>query len=35
MYLPYVVKALAEARGQSEGHVAAITSANANRFFGL
>ena len=35
MYLPYVVRALAQARGQSEAHVGAITSANAARFFGL
>jgi TatD DNase family protein len=35
MYLPYVVTALAESRGQSDGHVAAITRANAKRFFGL
>jgi TatD DNase family protein len=33
--LTWVVKALAAARGQSEQHVAAITSANARRFFGL
>lgn len=34
-YLPYVVAALAQARGQSEEHVARITTANACRFFGL
>ncbi len=35
MYLPEVVSALAEARGQSEDHVAATTTANAIQFFGL
>jgi len=35
MYLPYVVRALAQARGQSEEHVARITTDNAKRFFGL
>ncbi len=34
-YLPYVVRALAEARGQDETHVAAATAANARRFFRL
>jgi len=33
--LPWVVKALAQARGQSEEQVAAITSGNARRFFRL
>ena len=35
MFLPYVVRALAEARGQSEGHVARITADNATKFFRL
>jgi TatD DNase family protein len=35
MYLPEVVRVLAEARGQTEDHIAAITSANAKRFFAL
>jgi len=35
MYLPEVVRVVAEARGQSEEHVAKITTANAERFFGL
>jgi TatD DNase family protein len=35
MYLPEVVRVVAEARGQSEEHVAMITTANAERFFGL
>ncbi|MEM7431896.1 MAG: TatD family hydrolase [Pseudomonadota bacterium] len=34
-YLPEVLRVIAEARGQSEAHVAAITTANAQRFFGL
>lgn len=34
-YLPEVLKTVAEARGQSVEHVAAITTANAVRFFGL
>jgi TatD DNase family protein len=34
-YLTYVVRALAEARGQDEAHVAAVTAANARRFFRL
>ncbi|MGB5412764.1 MAG: TatD family hydrolase [Woeseiaceae bacterium] len=34
-YLPEVVRVVAEARGQSEQHVAEITTANAQRFFGL
>jgi TatD DNase family protein len=35
MYLPEVVRVLAEARGQTEDHIAAITAANAKRFFAL
>ena len=35
MYLPEVLKVVAEARGQTEEHVAAVTTANARRFFGL
>jgi len=35
MYLPEVVKVVAEARGQSEDHVARITTENARRFFNL
>jgi TatD DNase family protein len=35
MYLPEVVRVVAEARGQTEDHVAAITTANAIRFFAL
>lgn len=35
MYLPEVVRVIAEARGQSEEHIAAITTANAIRFFDL
>lgn len=35
MYLPEVLKVVAEARGQSEEHVAQITTANARRFFNL
>jgi TatD DNase family protein len=35
MYLPEVLRVVAEARGQSEEHVAKITTANAVRFFGL
>jgi TatD DNase family protein len=35
MYLPEVVSVVAEARGQTEEHVARITTANAERFFGL
>ena len=34
-YLPEVLKAVAEARGQSEAHVARITTENASRFFTL
>jgi len=35
MYLPEVVRVVAEARGQTEDHIAAITTANAMRFFEL
>lgn len=35
MYLPEVVRVVAEARGQTEEHVATITTANAERFFDL
>lgn len=35
MYLPEVLKVVADARGQSIDHVAAITAANARQFFGL
>ncbi len=35
MYLPEVVRVIAEARGQSEQHIAEQTTANATRFFGL
>jgi TatD DNase family protein len=35
MYLPEVVKVVAEARGQTEEHVAQVTTANARRFFNL
>jgi TatD DNase family protein len=35
MYLPEVVRVIAEARGQTEEHVAEISTANAERFFGL
>ena len=35
MYLPEVARVVAEARGQSEEHIARITTANAERFFGL
>jgi len=35
MYLPEVLKVVAEARGQSIDHVANFTAANARRFFGL
>ena len=34
-FLPEVLRVVAEARGQSEEHVAEITSANAERFFSL
>jgi len=35
MYLPEVVRVIAEARGQTEDHVARITTENATRFFAL
>ena len=35
MYLPEVVRVVAEARGQTEDHVAKITTENATRFFAL
>ena len=35
MYLPEVVRVIAEARGQSEDHIANISTANAERFFAL
>jgi len=35
MFLPEVVRVVAEARGQTEAHVATITTANAVRFFAL
>jgi TatD DNase family protein len=35
MYLAEVARVVAEARGQTEEHVAKITTANAERFFGL
>lgn len=35
MYLPEVLRVVAEARGQSMAHVAEITSRNAQQFFGL
>ncbi len=35
MYLPEVVRVIAEARGQSEDHIATISHANAMRFFDL
>ena len=35
MFLPEVVRVVAEARGQTEEHVANITTANAENFFGL
>ncbi len=35
MDLPEVARVVAEARGQSEEHIAQITTANAERFFGL
>lgn len=34
-YLPEILKTIAAARGQTEEHVAAITTANAKRFFGI
>ena len=35
MYLPEVLRVVAEARGQSEAHVAKITTENAQKFFEL
>ncbi len=35
MHLPEVVRVIAEARGQTQKHVAEISTANAERFFGL
>ena len=35
MFLPWIVRALAEARGQDEAHVGRITADNAKRFFRL
>ena len=35
MYLTEVLKVVAEARGQTEEHVATVTTENARRFFGL
>jgi TatD DNase family protein len=35
MHLPEVMRVVAEARGQTEEHVARITTRNAERFFGL
>lgn len=35
MYLPHVLRTVAEARGETEEAVAAATTANARRFFGL
>jgi TatD DNase family protein len=35
MYLPEVLRVLADARGQTEAHVAKITTENAEAFFGL
>jgi TatD DNase family protein len=34
-YLPEILKTIAAAREQTEEHVAAITTANAKRFFGI
>lgn len=34
-FLPEVLRVVAAARGQAEEHVAAVTTANATRFFGL
>ena len=34
-YLPEVLATIAAARGQTEQHVAAMTTANAKRFFGV
>jgi TatD DNase family protein len=35
MYLPEILRVIAEARGQTEAHVARITTENAVRFFRL
>ncbi len=35
MYLPVILEAVAAHRGQSAGELAAVTTANARRFFGL
>jgi Tat protein secretion system quality control protein TatD with DNase activity len=35
MYLPEVLRVVAEARGQTEPHVASFTTENAVRFFAL
>ena len=35
MHLPEIVRVIAEARGQTQEHVAEISTANAERFFGL
>jgi len=35
MHLPEVLRVVAEARGQSEAHIAAITTANARAFFAI
>ena len=35
MYLPEVLRVVAAARGQTEEHVAQVTTGNAVRFFGL
>jgi TatD DNase family protein len=35
MYLPEIVRVVAEARGQTEQHIADITCANSVRFFAL
>ena len=34
-YLPYVVRGLAQARGQSEAHIARVTAENAQKVFSL
>lgn len=34
-FLPEVLRVIAEARGQTQHHVASVTTANAKRFFGL
>ena len=35
MYLSEILRVVAQARGQSEAHVARVTTANAKRFFGI